>query len=1674
MVKILTYRHLCLQMKYLMVFLFLFLGTYGLYAQEYGNEWINYDQEYYRISVSQDGMYRISYQEIVNSGFPAGSIDPRWIQLFYQGEEQYIYIEGEGTNGIFDPSGYIEFYGKRNRGYQDTIMFDEPENCINPDHSLFTDTAAYYLTYNNSTDNLRMTTETDDNFGAYSSYLSPWCIKHIRENYTNKYYPASSRSLYTQSEGWLDGNVITLEHNRSKTISLPGLTSSGGNVEIETAVAGTPTSDVISSVPHHLKVNFLDATQINEIYYGYDFIRKTFSFQAGDVDENINFVFSSNDIEAPQLNDNNRVSYLDIRYPHGYNFPAGNAYEFYLNPGNSDKDLVEITGFDTSGNIRLYDLDQRNRIEVTNDGGTLKALVPNNGNTRHMILCNENGYLPVHDISSVSSNAKFTDYTSVNPSADYLIVTHPELLDAAEAYKAYRISSGYNAEVYNINELYDQYVYGVKKHPYAIRSLVAHYTDLTGTRPQHLFLLGKSIRNNDIRNNSSLFDACLVPTYGYPGSDILITARMGDSEFEPFVPTGRLAARNEEHVYDYLDKIIAYESNTLALWMKNVLHFGGGANLSEQESFANYLEGYEEIIEDTLFGGLVHTFLKNSSEPIQISTSDSVRDLINNGISMMTFFGHGSTSGFDQSIDDLENYNNTGKYPFIFANSCFSGNIHVTYNQSISERWVLIPEKGAIAFMASVNVSTPSYLNQFADKLYKNIAYLNYGQPLGLQQQEAIRLAQQGNLSDRRLEATCHDMMLHGDPALRLNYAELPDLVMESSGITLDPPEITTVQDSFRVNLYMTNQGQAFADTFIVRTTRQYPDYSVDEYEDALAGCLYDQNLQIKMPVDHSKGAGLNKISVYLDFYDEIEEISETNNDASLQFLIKTGDVYPVYPYEYAIYPDNTVTLKASTGDPFIGETEFLFEMDTTDLFNSNIGTAMYSGQVTETGGVITWTPPAVLSDTTVYYWHVAANHPVPDSISWRESSFIYIPGKTGWSQAHPFQFKKDDYAFINLNREQRRFDYIETPKELKCYNIGGPGSAEYEYIRFTIDGAVNNGNGDSGSCTPASAMLVAVIDPVTLKAWPANIADFGQYNYPICFSMSRPQYFFVFRTATADSRQDMINMINNEVPDGYYILSYSFRNGNFENWAESEYVCFENLGSTQIRNLDNWIPFIFFCKKGDTSTAEEEYGTIANDSIEFEKDLYTAFNYGTITSTTVGPASEWKSLHWYQEPDEPDNDNSILEILFYDPVTNSTEVFDTIYPPTYDMYNLQSYIDYEEHPLLKLNFWTRDDSTKTPGQLKKWQLMFEGVPETAINPSDGFYISADSITQGKTLEFALATRNISPYDMDSLLVKYWVQTGNNQITQVEEHRLAPHPSGDIAIDTMTFDTHNLTGLNSVWIEYNPIVEGGDYDQPEQYHFNNIAQYYFYAESDNANPVLDVTFDGVHILDGDIVSAKPEILVSLKDENPFLPLNDTSLFRVYLTNMQTGTEERVYFRDSMGNEVLQFIPAEMPDNKARILYEPEFTKDGIYQLRIQATDASGNESGDYDYNISFEVITESSITHVLNYPNPFSTSTRFVFELTGSVVPDVFRIEIYTVTGRLVKVIDKAELGHIHIGRNITEYAWDGRDMYGDQLANGVYFYRIKTEIAGESIEHRSNESDKFFKKNIGKMYLMR
>ena len=94
------------------------------------------------------------------------------------------------------------------------------------------------------------------------------------------------------------------------------------------------------------------------------------------------------------------------------------------------------------------------------------------------------------------------------------------------------------------------------------------------------------------------------------------------------------------------------------------------------------------------------------------------------------------------------------------------------------------------------------------------------------------------------------------------------------------------------------------------------------------------------------------------------------------------------------------------------------------------------------------------------------------------------------------------------------------------------------------------------------------------------------------------------------------------------------------------------------------------------------------------------------------------------------------------------------------------------------------------------------------------------------------------------------------------------------------------------------------------------------------------------------------------------------------------------------------------------------------------------------------VESETKVRDFVNYPNPFTEQTTFMFNLSGAAAPDELVIRIYTVAGRKIREM-KQSAGDLRIGFNSIQ--WDGRDEDGDRIANGVYFYKVTTTANGRS-----------------------
>ncbi|HOS47750.1 MAG TPA: type IX secretion system sortase PorU [Bacteroidia bacterium] len=136
--------------------------------------------------------------------------------------------------------------------------------------------------------------------------------------------------------------------------------------------------------------------------------------------------------------------------------------------------------------------------------------------------------------------------------------------------------------------------------------------------------------------------------------------------------------------------------------------------------------------------------------------------------------------------------------------------------------------------------------------------------------------------------------------------------------------------------------------------------------------------------------------------------------------------------------------------------------------------------------------------------------------------------------------------------------------------------------------------------------------------------------------------------------------------------------------------------------------------------------------------------------------------------------------------------------------------------------------------------------------------------------------------------------------------------------------------------------------------------------------------------------------------------------------------------------------------KGRVRYKLSDLADGNHTLTFKAWDINGNSS---DVSTDFVVTSsaELAIDHVLNYPNPFSTKTAFYFEHNKPCTGMTVQVQVFTVSGKLVKTLSNYQVCE---GYRNSPLEWDGKDDFGDQLAKGVYIYRLKIRTAdGETAE---------------------
>ena len=1734
------------QLKKKIIFLFFSLLLHSSnFSQSFGNEWINYNQQYFHFPIVNTGIYRLDFETInnhlINLGVNINNIPHSNFQVFGKEKEVSLLVKDNNNNGFLDSLEYIEFYAEKNDGWLDSLVYDSAHFLPDKYYSLFNDTIRYYFSWNNSSNNKRTIIETDTNYNVFSPLNYCWKTQVLKfsSNYLVGYQiEGISSPKYERAEGWAGA---TLQKNNSNIEQISSLQSVGGgpNAFGEINLFSSNSSTANSNGDNHNTKLFINNNLVfDSSYFGYQTLHVKYSLSSSTISNSTDFKHEIS--EVGQGTDYQNIASISLSYPHSTDFSSYEKTHFGVPFAFNQKQRLSISNtLNALGSPMLYILDDVHRlVPLISNNSTLEAVIPiTQSDSIICYLLTDSSINYINKIYPVNSQGYFNDFNSLQIDSAFVIITNNTLLSSSRSYATYR-ATGVDTLVVDIEELYHQFSAGIFKNPLSIKRFLKFSMFNWPSWPSHVFLIGKSVRfNNEAtpgsRNNSSSYSLNLVPSWGYPSSDNHFAVDLENNKRGFSVPIGRLSVTTNSSVLNYLNKVVELESQQgnssnysieNKKWQKNIAHFSGGSDSSEQVYIKNRLNDFENIIKDTLFGGVVKNFGKNPfTSQIDFTEFQKVQDYLEEGVSIMTFFGHSSSGyGFSQNIDEPSNWNNQGKYPLVIGLGCYSGDVHNPDTNSFSEQLIRPVNSGAIAFISTIKQGFTPFINNYTEYLYKNIGKYSYGKSIGQHMLMTIDSLDEYTSSyiwGPIFESNYNGMSLQGDPAITVNSHPFPELVLDQQSVWTEPGVVDLSASTFDLKFKVFNLGHAFRDSVFIEVKQNLPDGSDTIYSKFIPGVLNEDTITFNI-VNSPESIGQNifEISIDLPISTIVEAYDESgNNLIEYNMNISSNSINPVWPYNLSIIGNYSDTLRVSTINPLQPSNTYYFEIDTSITFNSPFSK---SQNIVSNGGVIEATPnnwnninsglsdSLFFIDSSVYYWRVR-----PDSsvIDWKKSSFQYINNKWGWSQAHFDQFRENDFFNIKIDTLNRKFNFSPTFINIVCKNfIQHIGlSNEWSGTYWGINGQQSDYGGHI-----APAIMVGVIDPNSLDYWRTPFIDnstspptilnpnhcFGQYNGDpgVCPGASlvgrnREHGYFIFRNDNSVQLDSLANLLTNKIPDGYYILVYSYipnsyngsllyNNPLYANWSNDLFSTFQNLGATGFTNSNQPDDgFIFFCKKGNPNTAIEvrtdtiATGFVPSQLIELNTNITSSLENGKITTGVIGPSKNWKNIYWKQNAlESPSADSSRLRVLglLSSSSTQKTVLIDTIFSKIDSLINISS-ID-SNFKFLQLEIETYDDSLLTPAQISRWQITYDPIADLALNPKKSWYLDSNFIQQGDSIYFSVGIENVTPFDMDSLLLHVLLENSNGLIN-VSQTRQDSLRAREVFIDTFAISSKFLNDQYFLWMKANPKINGGSQDQEEQFYFNNILQTQISVTKDNINPILDVTFDGIHILNNDIISPNPHIVIELNDENPFLILNedmDTANFQIEVMKPNSSSWKRInFFNGALTN--LEWYTNE-DENKFIIEFYPVFKQDGIYKLRVQGQDKTGNSSGDEPYQINFEVIQKSSITNIYNYPNPFSTKTHFVFTLTGAEIPNKLDIQIINVNGRLIKQIHLSDIENIKIGNNMTKYFWDGRDEFGDPVANGVYIYKVISEINNLEIEHRSSEGDKAFTNGLGKMYLVR
>ncbi|MGA1794649.1 MAG: DUF2341 domain-containing protein [bacterium] len=705
----------------------------------------------YRVLVAEEGIYRLTANELDANAIE----DLSQVRLYNLGQEAALFVHDQDADDYLDANDYILFYGR------------EPDD----EYAKYSNHNTYWLTSSGGTgEPMRMADANSAPDIATIAGTHLFTVHHEKDEWYLSKAPGDDSvdrwvSLPFVLGEEMDGGGVPVDF----TVPLTGVTGEGSmairlcslvdtNHVVKVAVNGDPAG----TFEWNSVASYTALTHPVDLLEGNNTV--TFRCVSGA--------------------DSIAVDWIEVTYERDFTASA-NTLTFKHDQGYG----YQVEGF-TSSDLWAFEVTSANEVRLLTNcqvSGTnpytlaCEPLYDGNipGERTFLTLAADALKTPVAVEKDIASNLADTAN-----GADYILITHREIgwdgngdpLQWIGDLVSLRESQGLRVTVVDVQDIYDEFGYGIPG-PQAVRDFLKYaYTEWTAPAPTYVLLVGDS--TYDPKTNwdwwSGADSTPYLPVYlthtdhmGEAGTDEWF-ARVSGDDAVPDLYIGRLPATTADQAAIMVDKIVAYETTAnTKTWEKNALLVADDQEEEYEAIFETTSENTASLIPEglTTFKGYLSDYYSADDLSTDIATQ------LNQGTLVVNYSGHGhiqywATEKIFENTD-VASLANSGQLPFVVAMTCLAGNF--TYpetwnNPSLAEALLRSTANGAVAALMPTGMTAPEG-QLILDTALFDALFTRDIRTLG----EAISEAKQTLLANGdgmgEISAT---FLLFGDPAMTL------------------------------------------------------------------------------------------------------------------------------------------------------------------------------------------------------------------------------------------------------------------------------------------------------------------------------------------------------------------------------------------------------------------------------------------------------------------------------------------------------------------------------------------------------------------------------------------------------------------------------------------------------------------------------------------------------------------------------------------------------------------------------------------------------------------------------------------------------------------------------------------------------------------------------------------